>query len=370
VASPLVRTAPELNAVLDEVEASGQTLWLVTDETRLLRRFDSDFVQTVWDRMTPVYAGGRALVFRSQPARTYALETSTPRGEIFGDLIALAGTAIGTADQVGGAEEGALVVEPGDLLPLRLAWQALAPLPQSYTAFVHLTDAKGEGHAQLDDSPLEGFFPMYLWQPGIRYPDDRGIELPQDLEPGRYRLEAGFYPVGGGDRLPLTKGPGQLPGDTLILDYVTVPGGQAPAPPALSLDAELGDAVRLLGYTANPVGGTVRPGDQLDLTLQWQVLAPTDEAYTLFVHMVGPDGSKLAQHDGQPQGGFYPTAFWDPGERLEDQIRLAIPGDAEPGSYQVLAGFYLLETGDRLPVAGNDAWGQDAVLLGTFEVER
>ena len=370
VGSPLIRTAPELNTALDEAEASDQTLWFVTDETRLLRRYDADFVQTVWDRMDLVYANGRAMVFRSKPAPTYALEINAPRDETFGDQIALAGTAIGSIDQAGAARDGALVVEPGQSLPLQLTWQALSPLPQAYTLFVHLTDASGQGHGQVDGPPLEGHYPMYLWQPGIRYPDERTLDLPQVLAPGRYRLEIGFYPVGGGDRLPVTEGPGRLPGDTLILDYLTVSDEQEPATPAVPLDAELGDAIHLLGFSATPAAGAVHPGDELHMTLQWQASAPTDKAYTLFVHVVGPDGAVLAQHDGPPQGGFYPTAFWDPGQRLEDQISIVIPDDATPGSYQVLAGFYLLETGDRLAVTGDDAWGGDAVLLGTLEVER
>jgi hypothetical protein len=370
VGAPLIRTAPELNAATDEIEASGATLWFVTDETRLLRRYDADLVQTVWNRMSLVFAGGRAMVFRSQPARTYATEVDTPRRETFANQMSLAGYAIGNEDQRGAPPDGSLVVEPGQSLPLQLTWQALSPLTESYTVFVHLTDANGQGHGQVDGPPLNGLYPMYLWQPGIRYPDNRTLDLPPELPPGRYRLETGLYPLGGGDRLPVTTGPGRLPGDTLILDYLTVSDGQPPASPAVTLDAELGHAILLLGFSADPATGPVHPGDQLLLTLHWQVITPTDEAYTLFVHVVGPDGAVLTQHDGPPQDGFYPTSFWDPGEQLEDRISLTIPDDAAPGTYQVLAGLYLLETGDRLAASGDDSVQGDAILLRRLEVER
>jgi len=368
--SPLIRTAPELAAALDGAEAAGMTLWFVTDEMRLLQRFDHDFVQTVWDRMSLVHADGRALVFRSRPRRVFAVAVGTPRRETFGEQIALAGYALGEPAQAGSPPEGALVVEPGSSLPLRFTWQALSPLTNTWTLFVHLTDANGQGWGQIDGLPLRGLYPMHLWQPGIGYVDGWSLPLSADMPPGRYRLEIGFYDLASGDRLPVSEGPGRLPGEALILDYVTVADGREPATPEVPLDAELGGALRLLGVSPDLVDHPVRPGEKLSLTLHWQVLAPTDEAYTLFVHAVGADGAVLTQVDGQPQGGFCPTVFWDPGERLQDGVVLQIPADAEPGVYQVVGGLYLLTTGERLPTSGAGALPGDAVFLATLSVER
>jgi hypothetical protein len=370
VGVPLIHTAPEMAAVLDEAEAAGPTLWLVTDESRLLQRYSADFVQTVWDRMSLVYASGRAQVFRSQPPRAYAVEVNTPRRETFAGQIGLAGYAIGDPDQAGSPPEGALVVQPGQSLPLRLDWQAMTPLTDTYTVFVHLTSADGDGCGQIDGLPLGGLYPMHLWEPGIRYPDARVLDLPTDLPPGRCRLEVGLYQLASGDRLPVTEGSGRLPTDALILDYLTVSGGEAPGAPDVTLDAQLGGAIRLMGISPDLSTATVHPGDVLALTLYWEVEQPTAENETLFVHMMGADGSPLTQYDGQPQGGFYPTAFWDPGERLEDRITLAVPADAAPGSYRLLAGFYLLATDERLSATGADAAPGSAVLLGQIVVER
>jgi hypothetical protein len=194
------------------------------------------------------------------------------------------------------------------------------------------------------------------------------LTLSDDLIPGRYRVEIGLYESATGDRLPLAEGPGRLPGDALILDFVTMPGIEFGSPSVL-LDAELGGAIRLLGFSPT-LNRVVHRGDELTLTLHWQANKPTDEAYTLFVHVVGADGTKLTQYDGQPQGGFYPTAFWDPGERLEDSVTLVIPADAERGTYQLLAGLYLPATGSRLATSGADAGPDDVVLLGTLDVDQ
>ena len=368
--SPLIRTAPELAAALDEAEAAGVTLWFITDEMRLLQRFDRDFVQTVWDRMSLVYADERALVFRARSARAFALEVDTPRRESFGEQIALTGYALGDPAQAGSPPGSALVVEPGSEMPLRFTWQALSPLTNTWSLFIHLTDAAGQGWAQIDGLPLRGLYPMHLWQPGIGYNDDWVLSLSDDMPPGHYRLEIGFYDLASGDRLPVGEGSGRLPGETLILDFVTVGGGQEPPTAEVPLDAELGGAIRLLGVSPDLAARAVRPDEKLSLTLHWQALAPTDEVYTLFVHVVGADGAVLTQYDSQPQQAFYPTAFWDPGERLQDEVLLQIPADAEPGVYQVVGGFYLLTTGERLPTSGADALPEDAILLTALSVER
>jgi len=370
VGAPLIRTAEELTAALDEAKAVGATLWFVADESRLLQRYDAGFVQVVWERMALVHAGGRALVFRSRPAPAFALTVDSPRVETFGGWLQLAGYALGSVDQAGSPPNGAVVAEPGQSLPLRLSWQVQAPPTATYTLFVHLMDEAGERWGQVDGPPLGGLYPMHLWQPGILYPDEWRLDLLPDLAPGRYRLEVGLYDPKAGDRLPLTDGPGRLPGDALILDYVTVPGVAERQTPSVALQAEFGGAIRLLGVSPDFARSAVRPGATIEATLHWQVEAPMEQAYTLFVHVVGPDGTPLAQFDGPPQGGFYPTAFWDPGERLEDRVVLVLPADTEPGEYPVVAGFYLLATGERLPVAGADAaTAGDAAHLTTLVVE-
>ena len=369
VGAELIHDATGLSKVLDQVEAQNRTLWLVTDETRLLQRYDPDFVQTIWDRMELVYSSDRAQVFRSTPGRQYALVVDTPRPETFADRIALAGYAIGSLDQVGSPPQGALSVRPGQSVPIRLDWQALTPLTTTYTFFLHMTAADGSGYAQDDGPPLNGLYPMHLWQPEIRYPDHRSLELPSELPAGRYRLEIGFYRLDTGDRLPVTAGPGRLPDEALILDYVNVGGAEPAPPPARPLDAELGGAIRLYGLSPAVDDITAQPGEQLSLELHWLALAPAAENYTLFVHMLGPDGAIQAQYDGPPQGGFYPTAFWDPGERLVDRVWLSIPADTAPGRYPIIAGLYLLATGERLPVTGADAGPARTVKLGTLVVE-
>jgi hypothetical protein len=103
--------------------------------------------------------------------------------------------------------------------------------------------------------------------------------------------------------------------------------------------------------------------------LYWQARRPTTKDYTTFIHLVDGQGNIQAQADGQPLGGDYPTSLWGAGELIRDEPKLALPENALPGHYRLLVGMYLLDTGQRLPVAGDQARiRNDAIVLGEVVV--
>lgn len=152
---------------------------------------------------------------------------------------------------------------------------------------------------------------------------------------------------------------------------------QAPPPthpPATAVDARFGEAIRLTGFDVVVNGearalGTVRPGDRLGLSLLWEAAAPVEESYTVALHLIGPDGLPLMQHDRAPVGGFAPTNTWQPGAALRDNYGFILPGDLPPGGYQVWAVIYSWPSLERLPVTGPDGEKLgDHLVLGGFEV--
>jgi hypothetical protein len=75
-----------------------------------------------------------------------------------------------------------------------LYWRALRGLDKDYKAFVHLTDVEMTRQpAQHDGDPGAGFTPTTRWLPGEIVPDTHVLALPNDLQPGTYRLWAGMY---------------------------------------------------------------------------------------------------------------------------------------------------------------------------------
>ena len=117
-----------------------------------------------------------------------------------------------------------------------------------------------------------------------------------------------------------------------------------------------------------------RPGDTVNLVLQWESLAQAEESYTVFVHLIDAANRPLVTLDYTPLGGAAPTHLWIPkwlpGQRLWDPYRLPIPADLAPGVYYIEAGLYEMTSGRRLHLsdaAGN--LGGDRFILGPVVVE-
>lgn len=145
------------------------------------------------------------------------------------------------------------------------------------------------------------------------------------------------------------------------LTAVTPPPMITPAPPKNPLDARLGETIHLLGYDVETQNGRVA------LTLYWQPQDRLAAAYTVFNHLVDEAGAPVAQQDGMPLAGAWPTTCWRPGEIVVDSYQISLDA-VPPGEYRLLAGMYDGRTGTRLPAAGADT-AVDAILLGTIKLE-
>jgi len=110
-----------------------------------------------------------------------------------------------------------------------------------------------------------------------------------------------------------------------------------------------------------------RPGAPFPFTLYWRAAGPAKRDYTVFVHLVGPDGRTLAQADGPPATGQWPPTAWVPGQIVIDPRVLDMPGDLPPGPLRLHVGFYDPATGARVGAARPDGslWADGAVLLDT-----
>ncbi len=133
-----------------------------------------------------------------------------------------------------------------------------------------------------------------------------------------------------------------------------------PEPVALfQIEEAAAPAIVLLeGEIAAPPAGPANSDEitaTVALTLTWQSVAPVGEDYSVFVHLLDAGGTKVAQRDTYPCGGECPTSTWQPGEIVLDAYQLDLPPAQEPTPpYRLAVGFYLLETGDRLPILGRD----------------
>jgi 4-amino-4-deoxy-L-arabinose transferase-like glycosyltransferase len=125
---------------------------------------------------------------------------------------------------------------------------------------------------------------------------------------------------------------------------------------AFPLNYNFGNLITLEGYDiAYPQ--PLQPGDTIRLTLYWRGQAPIPANYKVFNQMYAGDGKMQAQRDGYPVCDGRETWRWDPGELITDVYDIPVAADADDGLYPLYTGFYVEETGDRLPVfdpAGNE----------------
>ncbi len=130
-------------------------------------------------------------------------------------------------------------------------------------------------------------------------------------------------------------------------------------PPELDIQADVnfGNQTTLLGATVDTL--SLSPGQSTQLTLYWRAEAPFSEDYTVFVHLLGLDGTPLVIADHAPPR---PTSNWIEGEIIADPVTLTLPADTPPGVYPLEVGFYNTNNPNypRLPLADNSA---DYVIL-------
>lgn len=253
-------------------------------------------------------------------------------------------------------------VAPGESAILTLYWRAVAPSQAAHHVFAHLGD--DPVWAQVDGVPRCGGYPTYRWAPGEQVVDRYQLVVYPDAALGVYPLRVGMYDKGTQKRLAIVDEQGASLGKSVLLGHVRIGrpdlASSEPTRPPL---ASLGDGIQLAKYAYAPA--QAQPGDLISLDLAWRCFAPVGASYTVFVHLIGPDGQIVDQRDSLPQTGALPTNYWVAGEMIEDSYSFTLPGGAAAGDYRFAVGLYDATTVTRLPAV--DAQGQpladDRILL-------
>lgn len=331
----LLSTTEQLEGVL----RNTPRVWFVVDGHRLGERYRDDFIRTVVEQFELVFEERGVRVLFAQGWREpppYAVKESLDPPAPIG---ALALTGWERTEAV-----------PGQDLQMVLIWQLTGFIPQQINTSLQLVAADRLRLAQADGPPAKGMISTFDRTEAL-LPDPKTLTLPADLAPGRYRLEVIAYDTT--THTPLA--------NPLAVDWFRV--GPPPTAPDRVLTASWRNGITLVGHDALPT--TLSPGELLALRLVWTTTAPVATNYTVFVHLIGPDGKIVAQSDRAPENGFYPTASWSVGDRVEDLYGLPLPTGLPAGEYRLVVGWYRPETGERL-LLGN---GADAWELGRWTAE-
>jgi hypothetical protein len=130
---------------------------------------------------------------------------------------------------------------------------------------------------------------------------------------------------------------------------------------------DLGGLVKLIGYDLPQK--QITAGKAFPLTLYWRALNEMDTSYTVFVHVVGPDGVIRGQWDSVPGGSNLPTTGWVKDEVISDEYLVPMNADAPPWQYTIFVGMYDPMTGERLQITSGAGKPTDSILLDSIQIE-
>jgi len=137
--------------------------------------------------------------------------------------------------------------------------------------------------------------------------------------------------------------------------WIEVPPDTAGPPPPIPGRATFDPGLAFVGFESS--GESVAAGQSLFITLWWKVEADIAADYTSFVHVgAGLDGAAIvAQRDGQPCQGLFPTSQWRAGDLIRDSFAITFPPDVPAGQYPLAIGWYAFPDFARQPLLSADS---------------
>jgi hypothetical protein len=135
----------------------------------------------------------------------------------------------------------------------------------------------------------------------------------------------------------------------------------AAAQPAATL---LGGKIEYLGYDAPT---NIQAGQPLTVHLHWKANQVLDQQYTVSLQFGNEANGKLAQADGWPWDGYFPTVEWPAGVEIDDPHTLRLPASLAAGQYRLFVTVYSLDNGQARPLTA--AGGADGFVVGPFTVQ-
>ena len=282
---------------------------------------------------------------RYQDAERLVIEH--PTDGVFGDRIALVGYDLPNRS-----------VEPGEDLEVTVYLRAFEPLTDTYSIGLWLVSAvPGDTSrlAGLDTWPGNGNYPTTVWQEDEIVKDTYTIAAPESVSHAQaWLVQLNVYRTSDGKWLEYTED-GQSLGQRIILGWVRVGTSvplDVPAPAQIASPVVFADSISLLGAHVE----TDDQSAQTRITLWWEALRELEQDHTVFVHVVDRDGNMVANGDGPPLQGGFPTSLWQTGDGVADEHVVVLPKDLPAGEYAIQVGWYDPTSGQRLATSQGDSY--------------
>lgn len=209
----------EIAQALNEAAQPERTVWYVAftgddeEQDGVRRQLEAHALRMVQHTLLPLTVTG----YRILPETGFAVLRADVRVEVnFAGRLSL--TALGLSG---------MQLVPGQMIDIILQWEAIRPMQEDYSAFVHLLDEGGGRLTQRDERLLDSAGrPTSAWATGEPQEMRFLLPIPPDAPQGDYVLVVGLYQADTGDRLWL-EGVQGLQNDTAYpLAVVRIEPGQ------------------------------------------------------------------------------------------------------------------------------------------------
>ena len=265
-----------------------------------------------------------------------------------------------------GYQIGPQQVQPGDSVQMALYLQApeatnVPSIP--FEAIVRLVSPIDGGTVSEWIINLPQSISPTEWQANDVLIEQFPLTIPDELEAGAYQFNLSLIGSDSSEMWPFS-----LDKDINRLDRIPIGALIIPWEGDIENIQQSGayyaDKIQLTGFSTT----TAKRGESLEVDLYWEALKPIDGDYIVFVHVLNSDGGLVANHDSRPDNGRFPTPSWPPGAVIPDTHTILLPDNLPSGDYQLKAGLYEPETGERLPVttADGNIPTDNAILLSTI----
>jgi hypothetical protein len=236
-------------------------------------------------------------------------------------------------------------VHPGSTMSLTLYWRTQQPLDTPYLFVVDSYTLHGDPVIFVTESRLALRFPTVLWPANSIVADRYTLHVAK----GQRQVAAEL-----GLQVLVKSNPvddkWQPVAGRIGIGRVVVSNGATSSNSRQRVQAHFGeDMILLMGDSISST--PVQTGKILTVTLYWHALQEPPSDYQVFVHLLDEAGQLIAQHDGPPRMGLYPTSAWVEGENVMDAHPIQLP-DTYQGTVQPCVGLYALDSLERLPVTG------------------
>lgn len=109
----------------------------------------------------------------------------------------------------------------------------------------------------------------------------------------------------------------------------------------------------------------VQVGEYVQFELDFELLSETDPNWSLFVHLVSPEGIIVGQRDVYPAKGLVATSDLATGDSWQNPIAVYVPPTTyAPTSVDIRLGWYHLPTGERMNLAS----GSETLTIGQVDL--